>query len=95
MEENQGDYDDDQEDFGDDDYVQNYFEPGEGDDIDDGGGDDEGGGKPLGLCPYSSFSRLFKVVLMINELSLTFVIDWFHLAAFQLISFEHCTRYLS
>lgn len=43
MEENQGDYDDDQEDFGDDDYVQNYFEPGEGDDIDDGGDDDAGG----------------------------------------------------
>jgi hypothetical protein len=48
MEENQGDYDDDQEEFGDDDYIQNYFEPGEGDDIDDGGGDDEGGGESLG-----------------------------------------------
>ena len=45
MEENQGDFDDDQEEFGDDDYVQNYFEPGEGDDLDDGGGDDEGGGE--------------------------------------------------
>ena len=45
MEENQGDYDDDLEEFGDDDYVQNYFEPGEGEDADDGGGDDEGGGE--------------------------------------------------
>ena len=45
MEENQGDYDDDLEEFGDDDYVQNYFEPGEGDDMDDAGGDDEGGGE--------------------------------------------------
>ena len=44
MEENQEDYDDDQEDFGDDDYVQNYFEPGEGDDNDDRGDDDGGGG---------------------------------------------------
>jgi len=47
MEENQGDYDDDLEEFGDDDYVQNYFEPGEGDDMDDAGGDDEGGGESL------------------------------------------------
>ena len=46
MEENQADYDDDQEDFGDDDYVQNYFEPGERDDIDDGG-DDDGGGESV------------------------------------------------
>ena len=44
MEENQEDYDDDLEEFGDDDYVQNYFEPGEGDDNDDRG-DDDGGGK--------------------------------------------------
>jgi len=46
MEENQGDYDDDQEEFGDDDYVQNYFEPGEGDDNDDRG-DDDGGGESV------------------------------------------------
>jgi hypothetical protein len=58
MEEHQGDYDDDQEDFGDDDYVQNYFEPGEGDDIDDGG-DDDGGGESVNSS-YILVSQVFS-----------------------------------
>jgi len=58
MEENQEDYDDDQEEFGDDDYVQNYFEPGEGEDIDDGG-DDDGGGESVN-CAHSLAAQIIS-----------------------------------
>jgi hypothetical protein len=37
------DYDDDEEEFGDDDYVNNYFDAGEGDGDDDFGPEDDGG----------------------------------------------------
>ena len=40
------DYDVDDEEFGDDDYVNNYFDGGEGEGDDDYGGDEGGGGKP-------------------------------------------------
>lgn len=38
------DYDVDDEEFGDDDYVNNYFDGGEGEGDDDYGGDEDGGG---------------------------------------------------
>jgi hypothetical protein len=44
------DYDDDEEEFGDDDYVNNYFDAGEGDGDDDFGPDDDGG-----MCWYFRF----------------------------------------
>lgn len=43
-EEPQEDYDLDDEEFGDDDYVNNYFDGGEGEGDDDYGGDEDGGG---------------------------------------------------
>ena len=41
----------DDEEFGDDDYVNNYFDPGEGD-ADDDYGEDDGGGGMRAFIPF-------------------------------------------
>lgn len=55
-----GDYDEDEEEFGDDDYVNNYFDNGEGDGDDafDVGGDDEGGTYPPPPFPFVALEWL-------------------------------------